>query len=174
MCIPETQLLGLPKTHHQKQHKMQRPTFSLCSKKLFKKFKWQQGGWGRGGVKWFFGHLFPQRYIDIRLAASTMKIWTSESIFDHPWETVTTAAMQKYPNPPSVVGVDLLDRLIDPPGKLHSGTLLSTDRTAFLCEISYWMQQELKHRCKNILYLILQRKQWNLNLLIFYLQIRFQ
>lgn len=28
-----------------------------------------------------------------------------------------------------------MDRLIDRPGKLHSGTLLSTDRTAFLCEI---------------------------------------
>ncbi|CAD7669179.1 unnamed protein product [Nyctereutes procyonoides] len=38
-----------------------------------------------------------------------MKIWTSEHVFDHPWETVTTAAMQKYPNPmnPSVVGVDV-------------------------------------------------------------------
>ncbi|KAF3824581.1 hypothetical protein GH733_009915 [Mirounga leonina] len=50
--------------------------------------------------------LEEKRCIDIGLAASTMKIWTSESIFDHPWETVTTAAMQKYPNPPSVVGVD--------------------------------------------------------------------
>uniref|UniRef100_A0A4X2LQ70 PRELI domain containing 3B n=1 Tax=Vombatus ursinus TaxID=29139 RepID=A0A4X2LQ70_VOMUR len=47
----------------------------------------------------------------------------------HPWETVTTAAMQKYPNPmnPSVVGVDVLDRHIDPTGKLHSHRLLSTE-----------------------------------------------
>ncbi|XP_055400549.1 PRELI domain containing protein 3B isoform X2 [Bubalus kerabau] len=47
----------------------------------------------------------------------------------HPWETVTTAAMQKYPNPmnPSVVGVDVLDRHIDPSGKLHSHRLLSTE-----------------------------------------------
>ncbi|XP_055121027.1 PRELI domain containing protein 3B isoform X2 [Symphalangus syndactylus] len=58
-----------------------------------------------------------------------MKIWTSEHVFDHPWETVTTAAMQKYPNPmnPSVVGVDVLDRHIDPCGKLHSHRLLSTE-----------------------------------------------
>ncbi|KAL2763495.1 PRELI domain containing protein 3B isoform 2 [Daubentonia madagascariensis] len=58
-----------------------------------------------------------------------MKIWTSEHVFDHPWETVTTAAMQKYPNPmnPSVVGVDVLDRHIDPSGKLHSHRLLSTE-----------------------------------------------
>ncbi|XP_037771150.1 PRELI domain containing protein 3B isoform X1 [Chelonia mydas] len=58
-----------------------------------------------------------------------MKIWTSEHVFDHPWETVTTAAMQKYPNPmnPSVIGVDVLDRHIDPSGKLHSHRLLSTE-----------------------------------------------
>nr|XP_045000000.1 PRELI domain containing protein 3B-like isoform X2 [Jaculus jaculus] len=58
-----------------------------------------------------------------------MKIWTSEHVFDHPWETVTTAAMQKYPNPmkPSVVGVDVLHRPVDPSGKLHSHRLLSTE-----------------------------------------------
>ncbi|XP_015268459.1 PREDICTED: PRELI domain containing protein 3B [Gekko japonicus] len=58
-----------------------------------------------------------------------MKIWTSEHTFDHPWETVTTAAMQKYPNPmnPSVIGVDVLDRHVDPSGKLHSHRLLSTE-----------------------------------------------
>uniref|UniRef100_A0A452UYC9 PRELI/MSF1 domain-containing protein n=1 Tax=Ursus maritimus TaxID=29073 RepID=A0A452UYC9_URSMA len=68
-----------------------------------------------------------------------MKIWTSKSIFDQLWETVITAAMQKYPNPmnPSMAGVDLLDRLTDHSGKLHSHTLLSTE-TAFHCEISYW------------------------------------
>ncbi|CAO2624643.1 PRELI domain containing protein 3B [Lemmus lemmus] len=58
-----------------------------------------------------------------------MKIWTSEHVFDHLWEMVTTAAMQKYPNPmnPSVVGVDALDRNVDPSGKLHSHRLLSTE-----------------------------------------------
>ncbi|XP_071474818.1 PRELI domain containing protein 3B-like [Marmota flaviventris] len=55
-----------------------------------------------------------------------MKIWTSEYVFDHPWETVPAAAMQKYPNPmnPSVVGVDVLDKHIDPSGKLYSHRLL--------------------------------------------------
>ncbi|XP_070758778.1 PRELI domain containing protein 3B isoform X2 [Enoplosus armatus] len=58
-----------------------------------------------------------------------MKIWTSEHIFNHPWETVTKAAMQKYPNPmnPSVIGVDVLDRGIDKQGRLHSKRLLSTE-----------------------------------------------
>ncbi|XP_006898676.1 PREDICTED: protein slowmo homolog 2-like [Elephantulus edwardii] len=58
-----------------------------------------------------------------------MKIWTSEHVFDHPWEIVTTAEMQKYPNPmnPSVVGGDVLHRHVDPSGKLHSLRLLSTD-----------------------------------------------
>ncbi|XP_063320864.1 PRELI domain containing protein 3B-like [Pelmatolapia mariae] len=58
-----------------------------------------------------------------------MKIWTSEHIFNHPWETVTKAAMQKYPNPmnPSVFGVDVLDRSVDTEGRLHSTRLLSTE-----------------------------------------------
>lgn len=58
-----------------------------------------------------------------------MKIWTSEHIFNHPWEMVTKAAMQKYPNPmnPSVVGVDVLDRNVDRQGRLHSTRLLSTE-----------------------------------------------
>lgn len=47
----------------------------------------------------------------------------------HPWETVTKAAMQKYPNPmnPSVIGVDVLDRSVDKHGCLHSKRLLSTE-----------------------------------------------
>lgn len=47
----------------------------------------------------------------------------------HPWETVTKAAMQKYPNPmnPSVFGVDVLDRSVDTEGRLHSTRLLSTE-----------------------------------------------
>ncbi|XP_018597726.1 PRELI domain containing protein 3B [Scleropages formosus] len=58
-----------------------------------------------------------------------MKIWTSEHIFNHPWETVTKAAMQKYPNPmnPSVFGVDVLDRQVDAEGRLHSSRLLSAE-----------------------------------------------
>uniref|UniRef100_H3D381 PRELI domain containing 3B n=2 Tax=Tetraodon nigroviridis TaxID=99883 RepID=H3D381_TETNG len=58
-----------------------------------------------------------------------MKIWASEHIFNHPWETVIKAAMQKYPNPmnPSVFGVDVLDRSVDTQGRLHSTRLLSTE-----------------------------------------------
>ncbi|XP_070766694.1 PRELI domain containing protein 3B-like isoform X3 [Enoplosus armatus] len=58
-----------------------------------------------------------------------MKIWASEHIFNHPWETVTKAAMQKYPNPmnPGVFGVDVLDRSVDTDGRLHSTRLLSTE-----------------------------------------------
>ncbi|XP_006895733.1 PREDICTED: uncharacterized protein LOC102847778 [Elephantulus edwardii] len=58
-----------------------------------------------------------------------MKIWTSEHVFDHPWEMVTTAVMQKDPNlmNPSVLGVDVLHRHVDPSGKLHSQRLLSTE-----------------------------------------------
>uniref|UniRef100_UPI003AAAB96D PRELI domain containing protein 3B-like isoform X5 n=1 Tax=Centroberyx gerrardi TaxID=166262 RepID=UPI003AAAB96D len=58
-----------------------------------------------------------------------MKIWASEHIFNHPWETVTNAAMQKYPNPmnPSVFGVDVLNRCVDTAGRLHSTRLLSTE-----------------------------------------------
>ncbi|KAL8182334.1 UNVERIFIED_CONTAM: PRELI domain containing protein 3A [Gekko kuhli] len=58
-----------------------------------------------------------------------MKIWSSEHVFGHPWDTVIKAAMQKYPNPmnPSVVGVDVLDRSLDSQGRLHSHRLLSTE-----------------------------------------------
>ncbi|XP_068598475.1 PRELI domain containing protein 3B-like [Brachionichthys hirsutus] len=58
-----------------------------------------------------------------------MKIWTSEHVFHHPWQTVTKAAMQKYPNPmnPSVIGVDVLSRDVDTRGRLHSKRLLSTE-----------------------------------------------
>ena len=50
-------------------------------------------------------------------------------LLSHPWETVTKAAMQKYPNPmnPGVVGVDVLDRGVDTQGRLHSRRLLSTE-----------------------------------------------
>uniref|UniRef100_A0A8D0H8V3 PRELI domain containing 3A n=1 Tax=Sphenodon punctatus TaxID=8508 RepID=A0A8D0H8V3_SPHPU len=58
-----------------------------------------------------------------------MKIWSSEHVFGHPWDTVIKAAMRKYPNPmnPSVVGVDVLDRGLDNQGRLHSHRLLSTE-----------------------------------------------
>ncbi|KAM4841107.1 PRELI domain containing protein 3A [Thomomys bottae] len=58
-----------------------------------------------------------------------MKIWSSEHVFGHPWDTVIQAAMRKYPNPmnPCVVGVDVLERRVDTRGRLHSLRLLSTE-----------------------------------------------
>ncbi|XP_058412758.1 PRELI domain containing protein 3A isoform X6 [Diceros bicornis minor] len=58
-----------------------------------------------------------------------MKIWSSEHVFGHPWDTVIKAAMRKYPNPmnPGVVGVDVLERSVDGHGRLHSHRLLSTE-----------------------------------------------
>ncbi|KAK6042846.1 PRELI-like family protein [Cooperia oncophora] len=50
-----------------------------------------------------------------------MKIWTSEHVFDHDWETVVTAAWRKYPNPMNqgVTGMDVLRQ------NLQGGKLLS-------------------------------------------------
>lgn len=44
-----------------------------------------------------------------------MKIWSSEHVFNHPWENVVKAALQKYPNPmnPGVIGVDVIERHVD-------------------------------------------------------------
>ncbi|XP_074645457.1 PRELI domain containing protein 3A-like [Tubulanus polymorphus] len=57
-----------------------------------------------------------------------MKLWTSEHIFSHPWETVVQAAWRKYPNPmnPSVTGVDVLERKIDSDGTLKTHRLMTT------------------------------------------------
>ncbi|XP_015584734.1 protein slowmo isoform X2 [Cephus cinctus] len=56
-----------------------------------------------------------------------MKIWTSEHIFNHPWETVTQAAWRKYPNPmnPAVIGTDVIDRKVVN-GVLHTHRLVSS------------------------------------------------
>ncbi|KAJ8918201.1 hypothetical protein NQ315_014068 [Exocentrus adspersus] len=56
-----------------------------------------------------------------------MKIWTSEHTFNHPWETVATAAWRKYPNPhnPAVIGTDVIERrVVD--GVLHTHRLVSS------------------------------------------------
>uniref|UniRef100_A0A8C2GUG5 PRELI domain containing protein 3B-like n=2 Tax=Cyprinus carpio TaxID=7962 RepID=A0A8C2GUG5_CYPCA len=69
----------------------------------------------------------------ILIISRSGKVWRNEiSVcvsLSHPWETVTKAAMQKYPNPmnPSVFGVDVLDRNVDRQGRLHSKRLLSTE-----------------------------------------------
>ena len=74
-----------------------------------------------------------------------MKIWTSEHVFNHNWETVrkskyvfkclnflscqvTIGQWQKYPNPinQAVVGTDVVDRkVVD--GVLHSHRIISSD-----------------------------------------------
>ncbi|XP_076350920.1 PRELI domain containing protein 3A-like [Tachypleus tridentatus] len=56
-----------------------------------------------------------------------MKIWTSEHIYSHPWETVVQAAWRKYPNPmnPAVVGIDVVDRRVTE-GVLKTHRLIST------------------------------------------------
>ncbi|MPC32774.1 protein slowmo-like isoform X1 [Portunus trituberculatus] len=56
-----------------------------------------------------------------------MKIWTSEHIFSHPWETVTQAVWRKYPNPhnPAVVGTDVIERHVMN-GVLHTHRLISS------------------------------------------------
>lgn len=56
-----------------------------------------------------------------------MKIWTSDHTFNHPWETVTRAAWQKYPNPmtPSIIGTDVIERqVVD--GVLHTHRLVQS------------------------------------------------
>jgi len=58
-----------------------------------------------------------------------MKIWESQHTFSHPWETVTQALWQKYPNPlnPHVVGVDIIDRRVTKEGNLFSERLMTTE-----------------------------------------------
>ncbi|KAI1285553.1 Protein slowmo [Halotydeus destructor] len=57
-----------------------------------------------------------------------MKIWTSEHVFNHPWETVVTATWRKYPNPmnPAVVGIDTVDRKVED-GVLKTHRVISTE-----------------------------------------------
>jgi len=56
-----------------------------------------------------------------------MRIWTSEHIFNHPWETVAQAAWRKYPNPmnTAVIGTDVVERTIVD-GVLHTHRLVSS------------------------------------------------
>jgi hypothetical protein len=56
-----------------------------------------------------------------------MRIWSSEHVFNHSWDNVVKAALQKYPNPlnPGVIGVDVVDRRIED-GIIKSHRLLTT------------------------------------------------
>jgi len=57
-----------------------------------------------------------------------MKIWTSEHVFYHSWEAVTTGQWQKYPNPHNnaVLGTDVVDRRVVN-GVLHSHRIITSD-----------------------------------------------
>lgn len=56
-----------------------------------------------------------------------MKIWSSEHTFNHSWDNVVKAALQKYPNPltPGVIGVDVVDRIHEN-GVIKSHRLMMT------------------------------------------------
>lgn len=56
-----------------------------------------------------------------------MKIWTSDHVFDHPWETVVHAAFRKYPNPMNraVTAIDVVSQDVDK-GVIKSERLLQS------------------------------------------------
>ncbi|CAJ0594221.1 unnamed protein product [Cylicocyclus nassatus] len=56
-----------------------------------------------------------------------MKIWTSEHVFEHDWETVVNAAWRKYPNPMNqgVTGMDVLRQTLQA-GKILSERLIQS------------------------------------------------
>ncbi len=59
-----------------------------------------------------------------------MKIWATEHVFGHSWDTVVKGQWQKYPNPhnPAVLGTDVLERRVDPDtGILHSERIIQSD-----------------------------------------------
>lgn len=57
-----------------------------------------------------------------------MRIWTSEHVFNHSWEAVTTGQWQKYPNPhnSAVLGTDVVERKVEN-GVLHSHRIITSD-----------------------------------------------
>ena len=59
-----------------------------------------------------------------------MKIWTSEHVFAHNWESVVRGQWQKYPNPHNnaVLGIDVLERAVDPKtGVLSTHRVIASD-----------------------------------------------
>jgi len=69
-------------------------------------------------------------------SSPNMKIWTSEHVFNHNWETVTTGQWRKYPNPhnTAVLGTDVVDRRVEE-GVLHSHRIITSD-----WGLSSWVQ----------------------------------
>jgi len=74
----------------------------------------------------------------IQTLASVMKIWTSEHVFGHNWETVVQSQFRKYPNPhnTNVLGTDVVDRVVDAQGRLHSHRIITSD-----WKLSPWVQR---------------------------------
>ncbi|CAI5438854.1 unnamed protein product [Caenorhabditis angaria] len=56
-----------------------------------------------------------------------MRIWTSEHVFNHEWETVATAAFRKYPNPlnRAVTGIDVLRQSLEA-GKIMTERIIQS------------------------------------------------
>lgn len=69
---------------------------------------------------------------------TAMKIWTSEHVFSHNWETVVQSQFRKYPNPhnTNVMGTDVLERHVDADGKLHSTRIITSD-----WKLAPWVQK---------------------------------
>ena len=66
-----------------------------------------------------------------RFKTINMKIWTTEHIFNHNWDTVVQSQFRKYPNPhnTSVLGTDVYDRRVDPAtGILHSHRIITSGK----------------------------------------------
>jgi len=66
-----------------------------------------------------------------------MRIWTSEHVFNHSWESVTCGQWQKYPNPHNnaVLGTDVVERRVEE-GVLHSHRIITSD-----WGLSDWVQK---------------------------------
>ena len=73
-----------------------------------------------------------------------MRIWTSEHVFNHSWETVTTGQWQKYPNPhnQAVLGTDVVDRRVEN-GVLHSHR--SVQWYCNTCQLEYFLQYYINY-----------------------------
>jgi hypothetical protein len=70
-----------------------------------------------------------------------MKIWTTEHVFDHSWDTVTKSQWQKYPNPhnTAVLATDVLSRHVDAKtGVLHTHRIISSD-----WGLATWVQESV-------------------------------
>ena len=77
------------------------------------------------------GSILIAYYILERAKENTMKIWTSEHIFNHNWDTVVQSQFRKYPNPhnTAVLGTDVYDRRVDPvTGVLHSHRIITSGK----------------------------------------------